>query len=107
MFHSLLGVSTISLTGEKDGASACPVFMAWMGSWEAKGYKIVIVDTTTEVCTGEEIGAAKEILEKIIKKSVVKSMSWIPESPPEKFFLPLSQWVNKALKVRFFYIQFI
>ena len=44
---------------------------AWMGSWEAKGYKIVSVDTTTEVCTGEEIGAAKEILEKIIKKSVV------------------------------------
>ena len=48
-----------------------PVFLAWMGSWEAKGYKIVAVDTTTDVCTGEEIDAAKEILEKMIKKSVV------------------------------------
>ena len=52
-----------------------PVFLAWMGSWEAKGYKIVAVDTTTEVCTSEEIGAAKEILEKMIKKSLVKSKS--------------------------------
>ena len=68
-----------------------PVVLALMGSWEAKGYKIVAVDTTTEVCTGEEIGAAKEVLEKIIKKSVVKSNSWMPESPPEKFVLPLSQ----------------
>ena len=50
-----------------------PVFLAWMGSWEAKGYNIVAVDTTTEVCTGEGIGASKGILEKIIKKSVVKS----------------------------------
>ena len=58
-----------------------PVFLAWIGSWEAKGYKIVSVDTTTEVCTGEEIGAAKEILEKMIKKSAVKSKSSMPESP--------------------------
>ena len=71
-----------------------PVFLAWMGSWEAKGYKIVAVDTTTEVCTGEEIDAAKEILEKMIKKSVVKSKSWKHEFPPEKFVLPLSQWAN-------------
>ena len=84
-----------------------PVFLAWMGSWEAKGYKIVAVDTTTEVCTGEEIDAAKEILEKMIKKSVVKSKSWMPESPPEKFVLPLSQWANKASKVRFVIICFI
>ena len=55
-----------------------PVFLAWMASWEAKGNKIVAVDTTTEVCTGEEIGVAKEILEKMIKKSVVKSKSWMP-----------------------------
>ena len=34
-----------------------PVFLAWMGSWEAKGSKIVAVDSTTEVCTSEEIGA--------------------------------------------------
>ena len=66
-----------------------------MGFWETKGYKIVAVDTTTEVCTG----AAKEILEKMIKKSVGMSKSWMPESPPEKFVLPLSQWSNKALKV--------
>ena len=99
MFHSLLGVSTISLTGEKNGASVCPVFLAWMGLWEDKGCNIVALDTTTEVCTGEEIGAAKEILEKIIKKSAVKSKSWIPESPPEKFVLTLSQWENKASKV--------
>ena len=59
-----------------------PVFLAWMEWWEAKGHKIVAVDTTTEVWTGEEIGAAKEILEKMIKKSVVKSKSWLPESPP-------------------------
>ena len=84
-----------------------PVFLTWMGSWEAMGYKIVVVDTTTEVCTGEEIGAAKEILEKMIKKSVVKSKSWMPESPPEKFVLPLSQWANKASKVRFVIIDFI
>ena len=63
-----------------------PVFLAWMGSWEAKGYKIVAVDTTTEVCTEEceefeEIDAAKEILEKMIKKSVVKSKSLMPEFP--------------------------
>ena len=62
-----------------------PVFLAWMGSWEANSYKIVAVDTNTEVFTGEEIGAAKEILEKMIKKSVVKSKSWMPEFPPEKF----------------------
>ena len=73
--------------------------------WEAKGYKIVAVDTTTEVCTGEEIGAAKEI--KIIKKSVVNSKSWMPEYPPEKFVLPLSQWANKASKVRFVNIDSI
>ena len=84
-----------------------PVFLAWMGSWEAKGYKIVAVDTTTEVCSGEEIGAAKEILEKRIKKSLVKSKSWMPESPPEKFVLPLSQWANKASKVRFVIIDII
>ena len=84
-----------------------PLFLVWMGSWEAKVYKIVAVDTTTEVCTGEEIGAAKEILEKMIKKSVVKSKSWMPESPPEKFVLPLSQWANKASKVRFVIIDFI
>ena len=59
MFHFLLGVSTISLTGKKDGGSVCPVFLAWMGSWEAKGYNIVTVDTTTEVCTSEDIGGAK------------------------------------------------
>ena len=76
-----------------------PVFLAWNGSWEAKGYKVVGVDTTTEVCTSEEIGAAKEILENMIKKSVVKLKSWMPESPPEKFVLPLSQWANKASKV--------
>ena len=64
-----------------------PVFLAWMGSWEAKGYKTVAVDTTTEVCNGEEIDAAKEILEKMIKKSVVKSKSWMPAFPPVKFFL--------------------
>ena len=63
-----------------------PFFFAWMGLREARGYKIVAVDTTTEVCTGEEIGAAKKILEKIIKKSVVKSKSWRPESPPCDFF---------------------
>ena len=84
-----------------------PVFLAWMGAWEAKGCKIVAVDTTTGVCTGEEIGAAKEILEKMIKKSVVKSKSWMPESPPEKFVLPLSQWANKASKVRFVIIDFM
>ena len=44
--------------------------------------------------TGEEIDAAKEILEKMIKKSVVKSKSWMPEFPLEKFVLPLSQWAN-------------
>ena len=82
-----------------------PVFLSWIGSWEAKGYKIVAVDTTTEVCTGEEIGAAKEILEKMIKKSLVKSKSWMPESSPEKFVLPLSQWANKASKVRFVIID--
>ena len=76
-----------------------PFFLVWMGLWKAKGYKIVAIDTTTEVCTGEKIGAAKEILEKMIKKSVVKLKSWMPESPPEKFVLPLSQWANKALKV--------
>ena len=78
-----------------------------MGLWEAKGYKIVAVDTTTEVCTGEEKGAAKEILEQMIKKSVVKSKSWMPESPPEKFVLHYSQWANKASKVRFVIIDFI
>ena len=78
MSYSLLCVSTISLTGENDGAPVCPVFPAWMGSWEAKGYKILAV------CTGEEIGALKEILEKIIKKSVVKLKTRMPESPPEK-----------------------
>ena len=95
MFHFLLCVSTISLTGEIDGASVCPVFLTWMGLWEAKCYKIVAVDTTTEVCIGEEIGAAKKILEKIVKKSVVKSKSWMPEYLPEKFVLPLSQWAKK------------
>ena len=45
-----------------------PIFLAWMGSWEARGDKIVAVDTTTKVCTG-----AKEIIEKIMKKSLVKS----------------------------------
>jgi hypothetical protein len=80
-----------------------PGFLAWMGLREAKGYKIVALDTTTELCTG----AAKEIIEKTIKKSVVKSMSGMPESPPEKFVLPLSQWANKALKVRFVIIDFI
>jgi hypothetical protein len=84
-----------------------PVFLAWMGSWEAKGYKIVAVDTTTEVCTSEEKGAAKEILEKMIKKSLVKSKSGMPQSPPENFVLPLSQWANKAFKVRFVIIDFI
>ena len=54
MFHSLLSVSSISLTGEKDGVSAWSRFLAWMGSWEAKA-----MDTTTEVFTGEEIGAEK------------------------------------------------
>ena len=58
------------------------VFLAWMGSLEAKGYKIVVVDTITEVCTDAEIGAAKEFLEKMINKSMVKSKSWMPESPP-------------------------
>ena len=71
-----------------------PVFLACMGSWLAKGYKIVAVDTTSEVCTGEEIDAAKEILENMIKKSVGKSKSWMPELPQEKFVLPLSQWAN-------------
>ena len=84
-----------------------PFFLAWMGSWEAKGYKIVAVDTTTEVCIGEEIGAAKEILEKMIKKFLVKSKSWMPESSPEEFVLPWSQWENKALRVRFVIIDFI
>ena len=51
------------------------VFLAWMGSWEAKGCKIVAVDTTTDVCTSEDIGAAKEILEKMIKKFLVKLKS--------------------------------
>ena len=61
MFNSLLSVSSISLTGEKDGASAWSrFFLAWMGSWEAKGYKIVAVYTTKKVCTAE---AAKKILE--------------------------------------------
>ena len=60
---------------------------------------IVAVDTTTEVCTGEETGATKEILE--------KSKSWMPESPPEKFVLSFSQWANKAFKVRFVIIDFI
>ena len=45
-----------------------PIFLAWMGSWEARGDKIVAVDTTAKVCTG-----AKEIIEKIMKKSLVKS----------------------------------
>ena len=84
-----------------------PFFLPWMGSWEAMGYKIVAVDTTTEVGTSEEIGAAKDILGKIIKKSVVKSKSWMPKYPPEKFVLPLSQWANKASKVRFVNIDFI
>ena len=79
-----------------------PVFLTWVGLWEAKalgkGDKIVAMDTTTEVCTGKEIGAAKEILEKMIKKSVVKSKSLMPESPPEKFVLPLSRWANKAFQ---------
>jgi hypothetical protein len=35
-----------------------PVFLAWMRLWEAKGYKIVAMNTTKEVRTGEEIGAA-------------------------------------------------
>ena len=83
-----------------------PVFLAWMGSRETKGYKIAAVDTTTEVCTGELIVAAKEILEKMIKKYVVKSKSWMPESPPEKFVLPLSKLANKASKVRFVIIDF-
>ena len=52
-----------------------PVFLAWTGLWEVKGYKIVAVDTNTEVFTGEKIGAVKEIFEKIIKKSVEKSKS--------------------------------
>ena len=43
-----------------------------MKSLDAQGYQIVAVDTTTEVCTDEEIGAAKYILEKIIKKFVGK-----------------------------------
>ena len=84
-----------------------PVFLAWIESLEAKGYKIVAVDTTTEVCTGEEIGAEKEILEKMIRKSLVKSKSRMPESSPEKFDLPLSQWANKASKVRFVIIDLI
>ena len=78
-----------------------------MASWKARGYKIVALDITTEVCTGEEIGAAKEILDKMIKKSVVKSKSWILEFPPEKSVLPLSHWANKALKVRFVIIDFL
>ena len=65
------------------------------------------VGKTTEVCTGEEIGAAKDILEKMTKKSVVKSKSWMPESPSAKFVLPLSQLVNKASKFRFVIIDFI
>ena len=79
-----------------------PVFHAWMGSWKAKGYKIVAVDTTTEVSTGEEIGAAKEIFEKMIKKSVIKSKSWMPESPPcDTFVLFLCLILRKlhSLKV--------
>jgi hypothetical protein len=78
-----------------------------MESWEARAYKIVAVDITTEVCMCEEIGAAKEILEKMIKKAVIKSISWLSKSPPQKFFLPFSQWVNKASKVRFVIIDFI
>ena len=71
-----------------------PVFSAWMGLWEAKGYRIVAVDTTTEVYTGEEIGAAKEILEKMIKKSVVKSKSWMLNLPHviHLSFNVLSSW---------------
>ena len=52
-----------------------PVCLAWMGLWETKGYKIVAVNIITEVCTGEEIGSAKKILEKMIKKSLIKSQS--------------------------------
>ena len=84
-----------------------PVFLVWVGSWEAKGYTIVAVGTTAEVCTGEEIGAAKEILETMIKKSLVKSKSWMPKFPPEKFVLPFSQWAKKASKVRFVIIDLI
>ena len=41
-----------------------PVFLAWKGSWEARGFKIVAVDTTSEMCNGEETIVAKEIIEK-------------------------------------------
>ena len=68
---------------------------------------MVAVNTTTEVCTGEEIGAAKEIFKKLINISVVKSKSWMPESSPEKFVMPLSQLANQASKVRFVIIDFI
>ena len=51
---------------EKYGASAWSRFSRLDGIREAKVYKIVAVDTTTEVCTGEEIDAAKEILDQEI-----------------------------------------
>ena len=68
-----------------------PVFLAWKGSWEARGFKIVAVDTTSEICIVEETVVAKEILETRIKKSLIKSKFWMSDSPPEKFLLPLSQ----------------
>ena len=62
-----------------------PVFLAWKGSWEARGFKIVAVDMTSEMCIGEKTVVAKEILDKKINKSSIKSKSWMSDSPPQKF----------------------
>ena len=32
-----------------------PVFLAWRASWEARGFSIVAMDTTSQVCTGGDI----------------------------------------------------
>ena len=72
-----------------------PVVLAWKISWEARGFK-----SLAKVCTWEEIIVAMEILEKNINKSLIMLMSWMPDSPPEKFLLSFPLWSSKASKVR-------
>ena len=50
MFHSLLGVSTISLTEEKHGASVCPVFLPGRDRGRPR-VTILLPWTQTQKCT--------------------------------------------------------
>ena len=78
-----------------------PRFFTWKTICEAKGFHIVVVETTQGEFIGGNINAAIEILGKKKKKLEVKSLDWLPEVPPSKFLQPLSSWSNHATTVRY------